>query len=149
MHYRTLPIALLWLALLSAAVRPDAENPPRAQDERLEGRWEAVSFIRDGKGERQKPGNIFLTIRGRVLTLKVGEEMWKATIKAEVGRTPHAIDITYESGPDKGKTVRGVYEVRGDELRICHGDAAKQRPTEIASKKGSGYSVGVWKRLKK
>jgi sialidase-1 len=122
---------------------------PGAQDKELEGQWEAVSFVRDGKEEPQAPGKVLLTIRDGTMTLKAGAETWKATVKADTGRKPHAIDMTYESGPDKGRTIRGVYEVRGDELRICHGDATRDRPTEVASKKGSGYSVGAWKRLKK
>jgi uncharacterized protein (TIGR03067 family) len=129
MHHRTLPIALLCLALLSATARPGSENPPRAQDKKLDGQWEAVSFIRDGKDEPQSPGKVLLTIRGSALTLKVGDDTRKATVKADVGQMPHSIDITYESGPDKGKTIRGVYEIRGDDLRICHGDATKKRPT--------------------
>ncbi len=149
MHRRTPTIVVFCLFLLSAPARPGSETPSEVQDKQLEGRWDAVSFIRDGKDERQTPGKILLTIRGNVMTLKVGEETWKATIKADTGRKPHTLDISYESGPDKGKTIRGVYEVRGDELRICHGDATRERPDEIASKKGSGYNVGVWKRLKK
>ena len=126
-----------------------ADDPPKVADKDLEGDWEAVTFVHEGKDEAQAPGKIILTIRGDALTLKVGDEVRKATITVDAGKTPRTIDMAYESGPDKGKTVHGLYEVKGDELRICHGDATKERPAEIASREGSGYSIGVWKRVKR
>ena len=145
---RTLTATVLAVLLLPAALLR-AHDATKVQDKELEGDWEAASFIHEGKDEPQAPGKILLMIHGDALTLKVGDDVRKATITVDATTSPRAIDLAYESGPDKGKTIRGVYEVKGDELRICHGDAAKDRPTEIASREGSGYSVGVWKRLRK
>jgi cellobiose epimerase len=122
----------------------------KAPDKDLEGEWEAAPFIHEGKEEPQAPGHVILAIHGDAMTLKVGDDVRKATIAVETGRTPRSIDMAYESGPDKGKTIRGLYEVRGDELRICcYGDATRDRPAEIASREGNGYSIGVWKRVRK
>ncbi len=131
----------------SAAKAPARADAPQG-DKDLEGVWEARSFIHDGKDEPQAPGKVLLTFRGDALTLRVGDEVRKASVTVDAGKTPHTIDMAYRSGPDKGRTVRGLYEVKGDELRICHGEAGAPRPSEIASREGGGYSVGVWKRVK-
>jgi uncharacterized protein (TIGR03067 family) len=146
---RRTPAAALGIALLFPAVLLPAEDRPAAQDRALEGMWAAVSFIHEGKEEPQAPGKILLTFRGSAMTLEVGGTTLRATVRADAGKTPQEIDMTYENGPDKGKTIRGVYEVKGDTLRICHGDATKPRPAGIASKQGSGYNVGNWKRVRK
>ena len=57
--------------------------------------------------------------------------------------------MTPDDGPNKGKTLVGIYEVKGDELKVCHGDPGADRPKEIASKEGSGLSLITLKRVKK
>ena len=143
---RPTPTAALALALLlllpASPVRADAPQG----DKDLEGVWEARSFIRDGKDEPQAPGKVLLTFRGDALTLRVGDEVRKASVTVDAGKTPHTIDMAYRSGPDKGRTVRGLYEVKGDELRICHGEAGRRgrrrsppaRGAATASASGSG-----------
>ncbi len=147
---RRTPVAFaLWIALLSPAALLRAEDRPAVPDKELEGTWEAVSFVHEGKEEPQAPGKILLTFRGSAMTLEVAGSTLRATVKADAGKTPRWIDVTYENGPDKGKTIRGLYEVKGDTLRLCHGDATKARPAVMASKEGSGYNIGNWKRVRK
>jgi hypothetical protein len=52
------------------------------------------------------------------------------------------------SGPDKGKTVRGIYEVKGDTQRVCVAAAGKPRPKAFESREGSGHTLITYKRAK-
>jgi hypothetical protein len=44
--------------------------------------------------------------------------------------------------------ILAVYELKGDTLRVCWAPLEKPRPTEFASKPGSGYSLVELKREK-
>ena len=46
------------------------------------------------------------------------------------------------------KTKLGIYELDGDTYRYCLAPAGKPRPTEFASKEGSGHSLGASQRQK-
>ena len=46
----------------------------------------------------------------------------------------------------EGKTLMGVYEVKGDELIICFAEAGKERPT-ATTPKGTQWAE-TWKRVK-
>jgi thiol-disulfide isomerase/thioredoxin len=64
---------------------------------------------------------------------------------------PKAIDLIPEEGPAKGKTLRGIYSLEGDVLKICYVSPntpepeKKPRPSEFAAGKGSGYVLLVFR----
>jgi len=51
-------------------------------------------------------------------------------------------------GPDKGKTLLGIYELSDDAYKVCFAAPGKDRPTEFNSKEGSGNRLIVMKREK-
>jgi hypothetical protein len=57
----------------------------------------------------------------------------------------HAADT---EGPEKGNTSLGIYELQGDDLKLCLTITAKDRPTEFAAKPKSGHGFEVLKREK-
>jgi uncharacterized protein (TIGR03067 family) len=58
--------------------------------------------------------------------------------------------ITFEfaDGPLKGKKSHGIYEVAGNQLKMCYGPIEKPRPTKFESPAGSGYFLETWARQK-
>ena len=62
-------------------------------------------------------------------------------------QSPKQLDFT---PPKAGKPVLGIYEVKGDELKVCmrHADSKGGRPTAFATKEGSGLVLIVFKREK-
>jgi uncharacterized protein (TIGR03067 family) len=140
---RTLATCALTLLLIGAD-----KDAPKTQDKDLDGSWEFVSGIRDGKPD-QPPGKAVLIFKGNELAVKLGDkEMEKATIKADPTRTPRTLDIVPSMGPEKGNAALAIYEVKGDELRICVARPGKERPTEFSAKEGSGHSLITLKRVK-
>ena len=76
----------------------------------------------------------------------------KGTFKIDVTKEPKAIDMTVTGGQvegDKGKMVRGIYQVDGKMLKWCAADPDNEtRPTEFATKAGTKHSLITYKKDK-
>ena len=88
------------------------------------------------------------TIKGESVTMKIGVKSHVLAVKIDAAKTPKNLDITPEDGSRRRKTMKAIYEVKGDELKICHGDHDADRPTELTSKEGSGLTLATFKRVK-
>ncbi len=56
------------------------------------------------------------------------------------------IDLRFTTGPEKGNTARGIFDLSGDELRICLTLTATERPTEFRTWPGSGLALETLRR---
>jgi hypothetical protein len=72
----------------------------------------------------------------------------QGTIKLNASAKPKALDITGTEGPNKGKTIRGIYEQDGDTLRVCCDLSGKSRPKELKTSEGTKLFVVTYKRQK-
>jgi uncharacterized protein (TIGR03067 family) len=92
---------------------------------------------------------ITVTFAGAKYTVKKGDEVIQAaTLKLDPSKSPKALDVTVAEGPNKGAVMLGIYEIRGDTLKVCFDPEGKKRPTQFKSASGSQTLV-VHKRVKK
>ena len=137
-------LAALAAGLVLAAAAPGEEKAKGAL-EKFQGNWSYVTVERDGKADDTSK-DARLTVTGNKFTVKAGDKLLRAgVLKPDPTKTPKAIDVTYTEGPDKGKTLHGIYELTGDTWKVCYGE---ERPTELTSKPGSGHILIVIKREK-
>jgi uncharacterized protein (TIGR03067 family) len=143
MKLRLIP-ALCVVVLLAADKKEEKDE--------LEGTWVPQSTIRDGEKGEDPPEGAKVIFKNGTATFFVNDKT-QATIeyKADPSQKPKAIDITPTTGPEKGTVIKAIYEVDGDTLRICGPTAEKanNRPTKLASEKGSGFNLMTLKREKK
>lgn len=59
---------------------------------------------------------------------------------------PKSITFEYASGPLKGQKRHGIYELAGNQLKLCYGPGDKPKPTAFATPEKSGYFLEVWAR---
>ena len=140
------PAAALALALLAGAAAAEQDDLKLVL-----GTWDVASVLKDGK-EVPLPseGKVRLTLKEDGYTITVGDKtVEKGTCKFVADKTPKAVDIMPTEGPDKGKTVPAIYEVKGDEMRACAAEPGKERPTDFTAREGSQRTLSVWKRDKK
>jgi len=72
----------------------------------------------------------------------------EATIKLHPATKPKSWDSTTTKGFGKGETVLAIYELDGDNLKICRSWGSKERPTEFAGKLDGKAALGIYKRAR-
>ena len=132
------------LAVLAAAGNP-TEDASKAAAKKFEGTWQLVSAVTDGK---PTPADVVNKIR---VVIKDGKHSVFFKDQAVVKQIPFVVDTTRtpneatDTLPD-GKTIKGIYKIDGDTMASCVAPPGKDRPTEFASKPGTGHTLRVFKR---
>ena len=125
------------------------KDDTKKEIDRFQGTWKFESLEIEGK---KAPEEAFkgsrLVIKGDQFTYTEGNGTYKGNFKVDVTQKPKTIDITFTDGPEKGKTIVGIYELEGDTYKVCLSVNDKDRPKEFASKAGSGHVLEVLKREK-
>jgi uncharacterized protein (TIGR03067 family) len=144
----------------NAADKPE-DNALQRGRESLEGTWVVASVVRDPRerGEGEAKG-LEVVVKGEKVVVKDPAEdkpLGGLVIKIDPTRTPKTLDA-WSDETAFGKSVEdilkeppalGIYELGGDTLRVCWAPPEKrERPTEFASKPGSGHSLLVLRREK-
>jgi uncharacterized protein (TIGR03067 family) len=140
------------MLLLAVGFCLAADNGPdavRKEYGRFEGTWRFTAIEVEGM---KTPPEYFKGARmichGDQFTVKEPTATYRGTFHVDVSKKPKQIDVAFAEGPDKGKTLLGIYELEGDTYRVCIGLTGRSRPTEFASKPGSGHVLEVLKREK-
>jgi uncharacterized protein (TIGR03067 family) len=145
----TLGMAVVTLAV-GALIAADAQDAKNDLD-KLQGTWALVSGMRDGKKfteEEVKKTKLYIkgeTFRIPESSVATSED---GTINVDPSKKPKEMNAITGSGPDKGKTWQGIYQIAGDNYRVCFAPPGKDRPTGFSSKAGSEHLLQVWKRQK-
>jgi uncharacterized protein (TIGR03067 family) len=128
---------------------------PKGDLDKLRGTWLTSSLVNNGKTlvDEKTPvkegPTTKLVYDGNTWMIKVGDKtVATGLFRIDATKMPNEIDIMDESGVMNDKTKLGIYDLNGDTYKYCLAPAGKPRPTEFASKVGSGHSLGVSKRAK-
>lgn len=127
------------------------ENAIKKDRKLMAGTWRVLSLEKDGKKttaeQLEKTRSIF-SADGNAMVQREGKTVIKGNVKIDPTKKPKQSEATYTEGELKGKTVLGIYEVDGDNMRICYALPGKDRPTEFSSKPDSGHVLIIYKRDK-
>jgi internalin A len=121
----------LMTGLLLGADDPKTD-PVKKELAKLQGAWTVVSAELNGKPDASRKG-AHVVFAGDTFTRTSPAQSAKGTLKLDPAAKPATIDITFTDGPDKGKSLFGIYTLEGDTFKIC----SSPRPTEFSSKAGS------------
>ena len=135
------------VVLLIAADKPP--DPASKKDlDGLQGTWKLVSATQDGKALAQdKVKKTTIVFKDDTFRFPGSAEYATSragTIKIDATKTPRQMDAI---SPEK-EVMLGIYELHGDNYKVCFAPAGKPRPNELTSKPGSGYILQVWARQK-
>ena len=123
--------------LITATGRGD--DSAKKDADSLQGNWVVVGRQLLGKkATKQEIEEVptYVVIegnKGKAWYEEKGEkgDMVEGTIKLDPATTPKSVDITYTRGILKGWTVPAIYELDGDNLKVCFAWQSKERPTEF------------------
>jgi uncharacterized protein (TIGR03067 family) len=145
-------LLVLGVGLLVAVAEGGKKDPKLVIEDRkkLQGEWTLVEGFMNGGAIPEKDLKEFkLTFKGDRFTLQVGDKTYVIPCELDPSQKPKAIDARPADGAFKGKTLRGIYQVAGDALKMCFANPDKDRPTEFTSRGKSIHILMVLKRSKK
>ena len=115
----------------------------------LEGTWHVVALEVDG---RPMPAGMLGTARivvkgDRFQSLGMGA-VYEGTLKLDTAANPKTFDLTFTAGPEKGNTALAIYEIEGDDWKLCLTTRGGDRPKRFATEPGTGHALETLKRGK-
>ena len=134
-----------------------ASDPPPPTPKEWVGVWSPVSCLYDGAeqmGDAKIRDAIRLSIEKGEYKLYyltdpvelVGKRLSVAALSVDEKAGTFALHIT--DGQKKGEKVLGIYELKGDTLKLCYAPADQTRPTKFEAPKGTAVFCEEWARAK-
>jgi uncharacterized protein (TIGR03067 family) len=145
-------LALAFLLTAGAVFGPAGDGPAAAKQElkRLEGTWEQTSAeYKSKKIDFPVGGRPRLIIQGERFTREAGGKASAAgTLRVDPGKNPRAIDLIESGKLDVNRPGLGIYELNGDELRMCVAVPGQPRPTAFSAEEGNRQAIITLRRVK-
>lgn len=107
--------------------------------ENLQGHWDVTSLEVD---ETAFPfAGARIIIEGDRFTSLAMGAAYGATVTVDAGTTPKTFSLHFTEGPEAGHTNFGIYELDGDEWKICLNMTGGPAPAAFATSPGSGNAL--------
>ncbi len=124
-----------------------AADSPEGDLKQFQGTWVLVGGGDSPDSAESKEGarkaDARLVVEGEKFTTTSAEMVtYKGTIKLDPTKTPKEYDSTYTDG----RHLKGIYELDGDNLRLCFAASGRDRPTAFKAKQGDQIYLLVYKR---
>lgn len=117
--------------------------------DRLQGMWVVAALEMDGeKMAARMIGGARVVVKGeRFQSLGMGAE-YEGRLVLNEAASPKAFDLKFTKGPEKGNTALGIYQISGEQWKICLTTrvGAVERPKKFATKAGTGIALEILKR---
>lgn len=128
------------------------KNDIAAKTNDLQGTWCLVSYEQQGEKVPYDPSKNFCIFSGdkwiiRTVSVEKQEALVVCTLVAFDTLPPNFVAVRSDGGVED-VTVRAIFELRGDSLKICYSGKPSPLPTEFSTKKGDQRSLLVYRRLK-
>ena len=136
------------VAALGLFIAADKPRDSASDLQGLQGTWKLVSAMRDGKPLAEdtvkKTKIIFKNDTFRFPKSAEYATSRAGTIKIDATKTPKQMDAISTNK----EVMLGIYELSGDNYKVCFAPAGKPRPTEFGSDSANGQILQIWKRKK-
>ncbi len=145
-------LSILSVSFLLVAGDGSKDDPAKKDSEALQGTWMAVVLERNGqKAPERVVKNFKVVFKDDKMIVNPGSDNRTSTFSLDPSKKPKWMDNTPEQGPAKGKTLPAIYELDGDNLKICFDNegVSDRRPSDFKTTPRSGLALFVLKREKK
>jgi uncharacterized protein (TIGR03067 family) len=108
----------------------------------MEGTWEFRDLEVDGNTmPKAALRSSRMLIDGDRFRMESPEAIYEGIFTIDVEQRPHRIDIEFVEGPEAGNWSYGIFEVNGDDFKLCLGLTGASRPTAFTTSPGSGHAL--------
>jgi uncharacterized protein (TIGR03067 family) len=152
-----LAYAVFFAACVLITATGPADDTAKKDADSLQGKWVVVGRQLLGKKATKKEIEevpTYVVVEGNKVKAWYEEkgvkgDMVEGTIKVDSATTPKSVDITYTRGLFKGLTLPSIYELDGDNLKVCIAWQSKERPKEFVGDPDGKAVFVIYKRDKK
>jgi uncharacterized protein (TIGR03067 family) len=137
---RRLPVLVIGLFLFAGC-------GSKSDKEAIQDVWKVVSSEEGGHSptDPRKKSLCLVDAEVGLFTLYADESPTRLTFKMKIdpAKSPKQIDLDWD-----GLVQPGIYELKGDDLKICYDQAGKTRPADYKTSAGDKVLLLVLKRKK-
>ena len=113
--------------------------------DQLQGTWNVALVEIDGQAMHSPAGACIAIEGAQFQSLGMGA-VYAGTIELNAGTMPLQFDLVFTEGPEQGNRSLGIYELHGDEWKICLTVTGNTRPGSFSTTPGSGHALEVLRR---
>ncbi len=114
---------------------------------KLQGIWNVTAMEANGDSlPQEEVTNIVVTIQDSTYTVKLNEGTDHGTFSIDMSSEPRQMDIHPKTGEDEGRTMRAIYELTADTLRVCYARQGGSRPTTFDTSGDASFLLINYKR---
>jgi uncharacterized protein (TIGR03067 family) len=113
----------------------------------IHGTWIPVEAILEGKSlPREGLEGMVLTIDSNAYSLLAQGALEQGTIAVDRAADPRRIELTGTEGPNRGRTLRAIYEIAGDWMRVCYALGGPLPPARFDAAEGEQAFLVTYRR---
>lgn len=149
MSIRLMLAASLIVACVSSNARSSDDEKVKKVRAEMNGTWVPTEAELDGEKLPEKLfKSIKLVLKDAQYTARVGEQVDEGTVTLDLESDPTGMEIKGTKGPNEGKTIPAIYELKDDVLKVCYNLEGKNRPKEFKTTAGSKFYMVTYKKDK-
>jgi len=130
---------LLTSGLIGAAAADDKQQ--------WQGTWTMVSCIANGESTA---GNVQWVVSGDAYKIRLDGKLASDPYPFQLDQSKKRIDVNHHDTPQGtyGGQLKGIYETKGDTLKVCYDLKGQRYPTSLAAGPGSGQVLYQFRRAR-
>jgi len=147
---RAMTLTLAAFVMLAAGGALWGGGQSEKELKKIQGTWKFISQEMDGKAKpKEDLAKLQITFTGDKWSVTDdGKVVQAGTHTLDPSKKPNQVDAKVTEGEDKGSMMLGIYELKGNTLKVCFDPSGKERPTSFTAKAGQ-FSAVVERATKK
>jgi uncharacterized protein (TIGR03067 family) len=143
-------IVAVTVALAGGSVQGGDKETNESVLKKIQGTWNFIAQEMAGKpAPKEALAKMTVTFSGDKWTVRDGDKVLQGgTHKFNPDKKPGEVNAKITEGEGKGSTMLGIYEMKGNTIRVCFDPQGKARPTSFTPKEGQ-FAATVERQKKK
>lgn len=138
-----------WKTIVFVYLLANGLNGAAAADDRQQwqGTWTMISCIANGDST---DGNVQWVVSGDAYKIRLDGKLGSDPYPFQLDSSKKRIDVNHHDTPPGtwGGKFKGIYEIKGDSLKVCYDLKGQHYPTSFAAGPGSGQVIYQFRRAR-